>query len=229
LLEKELRKHGFSLNRALTKETQNRVLDELGFSKLDDLLANIGYGKVTLGQVVNRVVPKDEIKGEPAQSGKFEKVLDKLRRKPKSSIKIQGVEDILVRFAKCCNPVPGDPITGFITRGRGVTVHTIDCQHVVDSDPERRIDVDWDTSKLASRAVTIRVFCADKKGMLAAITASITDNEANILSAHVQATPEQDAINDFEIDVRDVDHLNKVITSIKKLNGVTRVVRVKHL
>jgi GTP pyrophosphokinase len=228
LLEKELRKHGYSLNRAMSGDNLKRVLDELGFGKLDDLLANIGYGKVTLGQVVNRAVPKEELKGEAEPAGKFEKVLDKIRRKPKSSIKIQGVEDILVRFAKCCNPVPGDPFIGFVTRGRGVTVHTNDCPHVQESDPERRIDVEWDTSKQASRAVTIRVVCADKKGMLAAISAAITENEANILSAHVQATPDQEAINDFQIDVRDLNHLNRVIASLRKLNGVTRVVRVKH-
>lgn len=229
LLEKELRKHGFSINRALSGEKLAKVLNDLGFGKLDDLLANIGYGKVTLGQVVNRIIPKEEMKGQPEQTGKFEKVLDKLRRKPKSAIKIQGVDDILVRFAKCCNPVPGDPITGFVTRGRGVTVHTIDCPHVLESDPNRRIDVEWDTRKQSSRAVTIRVVCADKKGMLAAISAAITDSEANILSARVQATPEQDAINDFEIDIRDLNHLNKVINSIKKLNGVIRVVRLKRL
>ncbi len=226
LLEKELRKHGYNFNRAMSGDTLKKVLDELGFAKLDDLLANVGYGKVTLGQVVNRVVPRDGAR-EEEQVGQFEKVLDRLRRKPKSAIKIQGVEDILVRYAKCCNPVPGDPITGFVTRGRGVTVHTVDCPHVIASDPERRIDVDWDTRKQASRAVTIRVVCADRKGMLAAISAAITDNEANILSAHVKATPEQEAINDFEIDIRDVDHLNKVIASIKKLSGVNRVVRVK--
>jgi len=229
LLEKDLRKHGYSINRAMAGKNLKKVLDELGFSKLDDLLANIGYGKITSGQVVSRAVPKDEMKGETEKVGRFEKVLDKLRRKPKSSIKIQGVDDILVRFAKCCNPVPGDPITGFITRGRGVTVHTVDCPHIRESDPERRIAVEWDTSKQASRAVTIRVVCSDRKGMLAAISAAITNSEANILSAHVQATPEQDAINDFEIDIRDVDHLNKVIASIKKLNGVMRVVRLKSL
>jgi len=228
LIEKELRKHGYSLNRALSGEPLKKVLDELGFGKLDDLLANIGYGKVSLGQVVNRVVPKEELKGEQEPVGRFEKVLDKIRKKPKSSIKIQEVEDILVRFAKCCNPVPGDPITGFVTRGRGVTVHTTDCPHVLETDPDRRIDVEWDTSKQASRAVAIRVICADRKGMLAAISAAITENEANILSAHVQATPDQDAINDFQIDVRDVEHLNRVIASIRRLSGVIRVVRVRH-
>ncbi|PLX99358.1 MAG: GTP pyrophosphokinase [Desulfuromonas sp.] len=227
LLEKELRKHGYSMNRALSGDVQKKLLADLGFGKIDDLLANVGYGKVTVGQVVNRVVPKEKI-SEDVEAGRFEKVLDKLRRKPKSAIKIQGVDDILVRFAKCCNPVPGDPITGFITRGRGVTVHTADCPHVIDSDPDRWISVEWDISKQASRAVTIRIVCADRKGMLAAISSAITDNEANILSAHVQSNPDQGAINDFEIDIRDVDHLNKVISSIKKLNGVHKVVRIKH-
>jgi GTP pyrophosphokinase len=226
LLEKELRKYGVAFHRALGMETMTRVLTELSFRSTDDLIAAVGYGKVTTGQVVARLLP-DRVKTEPAKPGRFEQVLDKIRRKPSGGIRVQGLDDILIRFAKCCNPLPGDAVIGFISRGKGVTVHATDCSKVLETDPGRRIEVAWDLSQKASHSVKIRVYCTDIKGILAAMTGAITKCEANIVRASAYATGDGRAVNTFEINVVDVTHLNRVTDAIRKVKGVQRVERIR--
>lgn len=228
LLEKELRKYGFSLNRALGSEAAGEAVEDLGFHSTEDLLAALGYGKVPLGQVIHRLIPAEMLKAEAPKPGRIEQVLDKIRKKPSSAIKIHGVEDIMVRFGKCCNPLPGDPVVGFITRGRGVTVHTADCPHSQEGDPERRIEVEWDMKKKSTRPAKIRVSCVDQKGMLASITGAITNCEANIISASVHSTPDRKGINIFEVDVQNLDHLNRVINALLKVKGVYKVERMRN-
>ncbi len=231
LLEKELRKYGFSLKRVMTSADLAQAVAELGFKSTDDLLVGVGYGKVPLGQVVSRIIPQEKLKAEKeklGQPGRLGKVIDKIRKKPSSAIKIQGVEDIMVRFAKCCNPLPGDAVTGFITRGRGVTVHTADCPHVMEGDPERRIEVEWDKKRKSTRPAKIRVYCLDQKGMLTGITGAISNCEANIISANVLSTPDRRGVNTFEVDVRDLEHLNQVIKALLQLKGVYKVERMRN-
>jgi GTP pyrophosphokinase len=228
LLEKELRKYGFSLSRALGSEAGGEAVEELGYHSTEDLLAGLGYGKVPLGQIIHRLVPAEKLKAETPKPGRLGQVLEKIRKKPSSAIKIHGVEDIMVRYAKCCNPLPGDPVIGFITRGRGVTVHTADCPHSLDGDPERRIEVEWDMKKKSTRPAKIRVSCVDQKGMLASITGAITNCEANIISANVHSTPDRKGINTFEVDVQNLDHLNRVINALLKVKGVYKVERMKN-
>ena len=228
IFEKELRKHGLSLNRALASPELAATVEELGFQQVDDLLAAIGYGKLTVGQALGRLIPQEKQKPEPAKPGRLTRVLEKIRKKPSSAIKIDGIDDIMVRFGKCCNPLPGDAVTGFITRGRGVTVHTLDCPHVAEGDPERRVEIEWDMKKKVARSVKIRVYCLDQKGMLAGITGAITNCEANIISANIVSTADHRGVNNFEIDIQDLDHLNRVIAALKKLKGVTGVERMRN-
>jgi len=228
LLEKELRKYGFSLKKMIASGQLNDAVEDLGFQAPDDLLAALGYGKVSLGQVISRVVPQEKLKSEAGRKGPIGQVLDKIRKKPSSAVKIQGLDDILVRFAKCCNPLPGDPVLGFITRGRGVTVHAADCPHALEGDPERRIEVEWDMKKKATRPAKIRVYCVNQKGMLAGITGAITSCEANITSANVLSTPENKGVNIFEVDVQNLDHLNRVINAVFKVKGVYKVERMRN-
>lgn len=227
LLEKRLRKYGMGLKKVLASSEFSHAWEEFGFSHGDDLLAAIGYGKVSLGQAIGKIVPRDKLEEEPKEPSGLGRVVEKIRKKPSSAIKLQGVEDILVRFAKCCNPLPGDPVIGFITRGRGVTVHTSDCPQAQDTDPERRILVEWDRKKKTSRPVQIRVSCEDQKGMLASITAAITSCEANIISASVKSSPGAKGVNNFEVDVLDLEHLNRVKQAIMNIKGVFRVERLR--
>ncbi len=228
MLDKELRKHERTLNKALADPKMEDVAHDLGFKSVDELLAAVGYGKVTVKQVLSRLLPQEKSRATIARLPAIGKVIDKVRRKSSHSpIKIQGIEDIMVRFAQCCNPLPGDDIVGFITRGHGITIHTADCIHLLESDPARRVDVEWDLSAPTSRNVAIRVYCHDKKGALAGITTCIAESEADIVSARVHTVKGNKGVNEFEISVKSVDHLKQVMKALKAVPGVYRVERLR--
>ena len=150
------------------------------------------------------------------------------RRTATSGIKVAGEDDVLVRFAKCCNPLPGDAIVGFITRGRGVTVHTRECQKALDLDPERRVAVEWDGRSKAPRPVSLQVICADKPGLLAHISTAFTDAGVNIAQAHCRATDDNRAVNTFQFSVTDLDQLKNVMKSLQRISGVFSVERISN-
>ena len=226
ILEKELRKYGFNYNRAVNLETMKETLSSLGFRSVEDLQAAVGYGKVTCNQVLSRLIP-EQFKAESPKPSRLSQVIGKIRKKPVDAINVQGLEDILVRFSKCCSPLPGDRIIGFISQGQGVTVHAADCPRVLETDPERRIEVSWNRQKGATRPVRVRVYSLDQKGILAATTKAITKCESNILRASAFSTNDGRGVLNFEVDVRDVQHLNRVIEAIQKVKGVLQVERVK--
>jgi guanosine-3',5'-bis(diphosphate) 3'-pyrophosphohydrolase len=234
LLERELRKWGISLVKALKNGEIDKAVTQLRAGTQDDLIALVGYGKLTASQVVDVLVPEEKrLKGppeEPPPSGNpitnlFRKVTRRVVSQP-TGIVVAGEGDILVRYAKCCSPLPGDAIIGFITRGRGVTVHTRDCPKALDLDPDRRVDVTWDGKSKAKRPVSIQVVCADKPGILAVISQSFTDAGVNISQAHCKATDDNKAVNTFAFNVQDLDQLKGVIRSIQKINGVFSVERI---
>jgi len=228
LLDKALRKHQTTLTRA---EKQLQIAaKELRCVSVDELVIQIGYGKITTQQVLEKALPELTRKEHEAPA-KTESMLKTLlrkvtRRTSTSGIKVAGEEDILVRFAKCCSPLPGDAIVGFITRGRGVTVHRRDCDKGLDLDPERRIDVDWDGHSKTQHEVAIQVLCANKPGLLANISQSFTDQGVNISQAHCRATEDGRAVNTFHASVRDLDQLKQVIRSLSRIKGVFSVDRV---
>ena len=227
LLEKTLRKHQTSLKRVLASGLLEQAATELGYRTTDDLFAAVGYGKTSPGQVISHVVPRDDKPAATDRDAVGEE--SKASRRPtQSAILIGGIDNVMVRFAHCCNPLPGEPVTGFITRGRGLTVHTIDCFQVQTSDPERRIDVQWDMQRKTVRPVKIRIICDDQKGMLVGISGAISQADANIVSATVHARGDKKGTNLFVIDVENLEHLNRVIREIKKVKGVSRVERLRN-
>jgi len=227
ILDKELRKYHHTLNKMLGESIMLEVAKDFGYKQVDDMLASVGYGKLSARQVVSRLLPVDVVRPQ-RRLPSLGRVMDKIRKKPShSAIRIQGIEDVLVRFAKCCNPLPGDDIVGFITRGHGITVHAADCPHLLESDPQRRVEVEWDMNSNVSRNVKINVYCHDQKGVLAEITACITNCEANIISARVHTSSGSKGLNEFEIEVKNVDHLKKVMKSLKAVKGVCRVERLR--
>jgi GTP pyrophosphokinase len=123
--------------------------------------------------------------------------------------------------------LPGDKVVGFITRGRGVTIHTADCQNAMDDDPNRRVEVEWDSAKEYIYPVRIRVYSDDKKGLLAEISNSLSSNGANITNARVDTTDDKKAIGTFEVEIRDLNHLKKVIKGLEKIKGIDRVERMR--
>ena len=133
---------------------------------------------------------------------------------------------MLVRFGRCCNPLPGERIAGFITRGRGVTVHSTSCLRVMESDPARRVDVVWDEAAVAPRSVKVEVVSRDQPGMLASISKVISTSGINIARAEVRTDGQEQAVSSFHLMVTNAEALNSVMRNIGKLSGVLRVSRV---
>ena len=231
LLERELRKWGVSLAKAQKSGEIDKAVGALKAGTVEDLICLVGYGKITGAQVAEVLVPEDRRKQGPQAVEESSNPITNLfrkvtRRVSPTGIKVAGEDDVLVRFAKCCSPLPGDAIVGFITRGRGVTVHTRDCQKALDLDPDRRVDVDWDGKSRSPRPVSIQVVCADKPGLLAHISQSFTDAGVNISQAHCRATEDNKAVNTFQFSVTDLDQLKNVIRALQRISGVFSVERV---
>ncbi|PTL75892.1 bifunctional (p)ppGpp synthetase/guanosine-3',5'-bis(diphosphate) 3'-pyrophosphohydrolase [Vitiosangium sp. GDMCC 1.1324] len=248
LLERELKRYQLNFNRLLKNGELKKVCEELGYRTEDDLLVALGYGKVVPNQVITRVVPPEKLaassgegKGSHAAESQaatssssmlpgLSRVTDfakKLVGKQNSSgVQIGGVDDVLVRFGRCCNPVPGDPIAGFITRGRGVTVHTVGCDKALATDPERRVDVSWDVRGDFKRPVTLRVLTADRTGLLADISNTFSKKGVNISQANCRATGDDRAVNTFEVTISDLKQLTDLMRTIERLPGVYSVERI---
>ncbi|CAH2031314.1 RelA/SpoT family protein [Trichlorobacter ammonificans] len=229
ICEKEFRKYSLNLQKLLKSGELKQVGQEFGFNSEDDLLAAVGYGKLSVGQVVGRLVPEERLKARQEQKeSRISSVINKLKGRSSSAVEVGGLDDVMIRYAKCCNPLPGDEIIGFITRGQGVTIHTADCPFVAENDPERRIDVTWAKGKSAALPVKLRVLCHDVKGILATMTQAITNAEANIASAQIKSTVDKRGENIFEVNVTDLNHLHRVTNALMKIKGVIKVERLKH-
>jgi GTP pyrophosphokinase len=182
---------------------------------------------------MQRLLPPEQLAAQPTKDGSpdtvsrlteiFKKVAG---RASTTGVRINGIDDILVRFGRCCNPVPGDPIVGFITRGRGVTVHTLECEKVLSTDAERRVDVTWDVKGEFKRPVTVRVLTSDRPGLLAAITQTFSTAGVNISQANCRITGDDRAVNTFEVSISDLKQLRSVMSAIGKIKGVHSVERV---
>lgn len=229
ILEKELRKYGLQQAKLMKSGELARVAGEFSFQTVDDLIAAVGYGKVTTNQIIGKILPQEELEQqkEELRLGRLKHLVQRITRSPRDALLIKGIDNVMVRYAGCCNPVPGDKVIGFITRGRGVTIHTADCQNVIDDDPNRRVEVEWDSTKEYIYPVRIRVYSEDKKGLLAEISHSLSSNEANIKNAKVDTTEDKKAISTFEVEIRDLNHLNRVIRAIEKIKGINRVERLR--
>ncbi|MGD9763012.1 MAG: bifunctional (p)ppGpp synthetase/guanosine-3',5'-bis(diphosphate) 3'-pyrophosphohydrolase [Candidatus Binatia bacterium] len=225
ILERDLTRHQLDLKKLQREGRLAEVAHALGIRDEEGLIASVGYGKITAAQVLAKLLPEEELsRRAEREEGTLRKILRRVAGQG-AGVQVSGVEDVLVRFGKCCDPLPGERILGFITRGRGVTVHALDCPRVLESDPQRRVEVVWQSGANGVRAVNLEVVCVDQPGMLAAITKSISEVGVNISRAQVQSTPDRQALNSFEVMVGTADQLNRVIRAIGKLRGVIRVSR----
>jgi len=226
LFEREARKYHLNPTPLLGGDDLKKVAADFGFAGSDDLLAAIGYGKSSVHQVLNKLAPNALL--EQPERPKATQT----RPAPTDGVRIRGVDDLLVRFARCCNPLPGDPIVGFITRGRGLTVHARDCLTVAKSvlDRERLIDVEWDVAEPGKRPVRIAVYIGqDRPGLLSEITGAISARNGNITKAEVTVTDDRRGINNFVVEVADVRQLQDIIQSIREVKDVINVERVRGL
>jgi len=226
ICEKEFRKHGLNFSKLSKKEIMGNYLSELKLKDEEELLASIGYGRISAKQLVYKFVSPEELKKREKEESKIKKVAKKLTGERKSGIIVKEIDNIMVKFGKCCNALPGEKIKGYITRGRGVTIHTYDCIYIQGCDQERLIEVKWDEREKFVYPVKIEVISVDKKGLLAAISSSISLAEANISNAYARAIEDQKAASTFELEVNNFKHLKNVIRSIEKVKGVIKVNRL---
>lgn len=229
ILEGDFNRHKLDYAELRREGRIEAIAKELGTKDEESLLASIGYGRVTPRQVLAKLVPPEKLETGKKQS---EGTLERLVRlaagqKRDFGVRVKGVEETLVRLARCCHPLPGEEILGFITRGRGITVHVVDCPTVLESDPQRKIEVSWQADGQAPRPIKIEVSCVDRPGLLAAISAAITNADVNIARAQVRTFPDQKALNTFEVMISNSDQLRRVLQSISKVKGVYRAVRAR--
>jgi GTP diphosphokinase / guanosine-3',5'-bis(diphosphate) 3'-diphosphatase len=226
LFEREMRKRDFSYARYLKSSELQKTLEHFHVQSADELFAQVGYGKLGLPQVMEVVSPPDVQAAESLRPSFIERTVRKVtRQKDVDGVQIEGMDGILVRFAKCCNPVAGDAVTGWITRGRGVTVHRRGCPRAMELDPERRVEVSWAPNSKMDLPVSLRVTTNDRPGILSMVTAVFTDNGLNITEATCRSQEEGRAVNVFLCTVDDLDKLRTVMRGIAKLNGVLDVER----
>jgi GTP diphosphokinase / guanosine-3',5'-bis(diphosphate) 3'-diphosphatase len=225
LFEKEARRFGVNMKSLTDAASMNRVLSEYGMQKADDLFAAIGYGKLPARSVLAKFVPSEELKETP-ESGIASVVRRVLGTGP-DRIKVRGFDDLLVFRARCCNPIRGEQIVGYITRGKGVSVHSSTCPNVVNLlyDPERRIDVEWDkgTDALPYK-VRLSIQVEDRKGILADVSSKIAGINTNIRNVEATVDDQRGRI-DMTVEISDLKHLQKVIKSLRSIEGVLDVER----
>jgi len=232
LLERELRRYGMGLGRVLRRSDIGKIFQELGVKTPEELYSSLGYGKISPSQVIQLVVPPEKLQQQqPKAAAPVSRLTEIFRRvagrSGKSGVKINGIDDVMVRFGRCCNPVPGDDVVGFITRGRGVTVHTANCDRVLATDQERRVDVQWDVRVGDfKRPVTVRVLTSDRPGLLADISQKFSAAGVNISQANCRSTGDDRAVNTFEVAISDLKQLQGVMTAIERIKGVYSVERV---
>jgi len=245
LTDKEFRRFSLNLNKMMKSGELKELSNELGYRIEEDMLVAIGYGKIVPQQLIKRLVPPEKLadaaeeRTREAANGssgptlpasglsRMTEIARKLVGKSnRTGVQIGGVDDVLVRFGRCCNPVPGDAIAGFITRGRGVTVHYVSCEKALATDPERRVDVQWDVRGDFKRPVTLRVLTADRPGLLADISNTFSKKGVNISQANCRATGDDRAVNTFEVTISDLKQLTELMRTIERLNGVYSVERI---
>jgi GTP pyrophosphokinase len=229
ILEGDLHRYQLGYAMLLGEGKIDWLLKELAVKDEESLFAAIGYGRLTTRHVLAKLVPPEKLEAGPKKADGSLQSLFKMASKQRRGlgIRVKGGDDVMVRFALCCHPLPGEHIVGFITRGRGVTVHTVGCPTVLESDPHRKIDVSWEEDGQAPRPVKIEVTCVDQPGLLAAISSAITSAEANIARAQVRTFSSQRAVNTFEVMIRNSEHLKEVLLNISKVKGVYKAARAR--
>jgi GTP diphosphokinase / guanosine-3',5'-bis(diphosphate) 3'-diphosphatase len=229
LLAKALRNHHRSLAVAEKEKLLDKAAEALHLGTGDEILVHLGYGKLSPAVVAAAVYPQLQSDVSTEMPVVEDEAPAQPRRESKRSVggvRVQGEADIVVRFAKCCSPVPGDAIVAFISRGRGVIVHTRQCPKAFNLDPARSVEVSWDEDTRLLRPVAIEVVSEDKPGILAALSKCFMEHGVNIVQAKCRATEDNRGLNTFQVTVNHVDQLKKVLRAIQSIDGVISATRL---
>ena len=227
VFEKEARRYGLKSKTLFDSEVFKHILGDVGSQKPEDVFAAIGYGKVSPKQVLAKLVPADGLREKPPD-GAVTAAVKRVLGTGEEKIKVRGFDDLMVFRARCCNPIRGEKIVGYITRGRGASVHSATCNNVVNLlyDPERRIDVEWDKDDAVARyTVRLTMEVEDRKGVLASVSARIADINTNISNMKAHTDEDKRALIDMTVEITDLKHLEKVMKSLRAVDGVIDVER----
>jgi len=235
LIEKEARKYRVAL-KEIKDEVLRKIASDYGLGQIDDLMAGIGYGKYSARQVLARLSPAAAEPEAPADEGKPGAFASAVRRvfggENNNAIRVKGQGDLLVYRARCCNPIRGESVVGYVTRGKGVAVHSVNCSNVMNLmyEPERKIEVEWarDDEAPTSYQVKLTVSCDDRFGMLKQITAVISDTKTNIRNIEARTSNGQANV-DVVLDIADLKHLENIINGVRKIPGVHDVQRLQKI
>ena len=226
LFEKEARRFGLNVKSLTEGEPFAKLLAEYGMQKADELFAAVGYGKLPAKTALSRLVPQEQLREAPPETG-IASVVRRVLGTGEEKIKVRGADDLMVFRARCCNPIRGEQIVGYITRGKGVSVHSAACPNVVNLlyDPERRMDVEWDKgADAAPYIVRLSIQVEDRKGILADVSSKIAGINTNIQKVEAKTSDQRGRI-DMTVEISDVKHLQKVIKSLRGVEGVIDVER----
>ncbi|MGE7666595.1 RelA/SpoT family protein [Ureibacillus composti] len=233
MVEKEIKAQDFELKEVLTTENIKRVMDKFNYTNEDDLYAAVGVGGITAQQIVNRLAEK--MRKEREQEEAFEKIVKEMssptqKKRTESGVIVKGVDNLLIRLSRCCTPVPGDEIVGFITKGRGVSVHRADCPNVQEGENENRlIEVEWEHGQIVERKeypVDIEVSAFDRPGILNDVMQAVSEAKTNILAVSGRADRDKIATIHLTISISNISGLHKVVERIKQLPDIYSVQRV---
>ncbi|MBF8982124.1 bifunctional (p)ppGpp synthetase/guanosine-3',5'-bis(diphosphate) 3'-pyrophosphohydrolase [Lutibacter sp. B2] len=234
MLEREIKRNGYEVHELLKTQWMNSVVKKVGLNSIEDLYASIGYGDILLGQVVPKL--KEKYKESQRKEINIENVLENnnkqyTRKKDTigtQGVKVKGTDNILVRFSKCCTPVPGDEIIGFITRGRGVSVHRKDCVNIAnDQDAlERFIEVEWVEGTQKSYQTEIQIISSDRRGLLSEVINMLSETKLTVTAVNARINKEKISIVNLTIEITDISQLDKLTKKIKSMQGVIDVYRV---
>ncbi|PTL40632.1 (p)ppGpp synthetase [Alkalicoccus saliphilus] len=237
MVEKEIEKKGFTTKQVLTKENIERVMDKFSFTTEEDMYAAVGYQGITAAQVVTRLTDNLRRQEEQVEKQTLAEAVEELKPQHKSSsktdsgVRVKGIDNLLIRLSRCCNPVPGDDIVGYITKGRGVSIHRSDCPNVQQEDVKARLlPVEWDTRPQQSKNydVDIEISGYDRRSLLNDVLQAVAETKTNIQAVTGKADKNKMAMIDMTISIQNTAHLQRVVERIKQISDIYTVRRVMH-
>ena len=235
MIEREIKDQGYEVKEVLTAENFKRVIEKLNYTQEDDVYAAVGIGGISTQQVVNRLAEKQ--RKEREQEEALEKMTKEIahnnetqRKRTESGVMVKGIDNLLIRLSRCCTPVPGDEIVGFITKGRGVSVHRADCPNITEEGfEERLIEVEWENATQVTRKeypVDIEITAYDRPGVLNDVMHAVSETKTNILAVSGRADRDKIATIHLTIAITNISGLHRVVDKIKQLPDIYSVQRV---
>lgn len=228
LLESEFRRHGMGPAKMFKSAELLAAARQSGFDSIEELTAAVGFGRVSTSQVIGKLtVPSSGVQ-EPVQDRPVTRKAVE-GKSDDTGVQVKGSRDLLMQLSRCCHPVPGDRILGYITRGRGLTIHAVDCPNLValDYDKERLVEVEWDSATPGTHSVKMSIVAVDKTGVLANVSSAIAECHANISRAEIATREDQKAVLDFVVEVSGTEHLDRVLKAVERVEGVITARRMR--